>query len=150
MKIPFQLLALASTTRAFVVQRSSTTGSSAMMAMMSGRHGGAAATATTFRHLSMASNADGDIQTGTVKWFDVKKGFGFIVPDNAGAGGDIFVHQTAIQSDGFRSLAEGEAVEYVVEEDAKTGRSKAMQVTGPNGSDVQGQPFNPSNDFDSY
>ncbi|MGA2582323.1 MAG: cold-shock protein [Tepidisphaeraceae bacterium] len=46
---------------------------------------------------------------GTVKWFDSKKGFGFILnPD----GTDVFVHFTSIQGDGFRSLKDGERVEY--------------------------------------
>ena len=47
--------------------------------------------------------------TGTVKWFDTKKGFGFIV--NA-EGKDVFVHFTSIEGDGFRSLKDGEMVEY--------------------------------------
>ena len=47
--------------------------------------------------------------TGTVKWFDVKKGFGFII--NA-EGNDVFVHFTSIEGDGFRSLKDGERVEY--------------------------------------
>jgi CspA family cold shock protein len=47
--------------------------------------------------------------TGAVKWFDTKKGFGFIV--NA-EGKDVFVHYTSIEGDGFRSLKDGEQVEY--------------------------------------
>lgn len=47
--------------------------------------------------------------TGTVKWFDAKKGFGFILGPN---GKDVFVHFSSIQGDGFRSLTDGEQVEY--------------------------------------
>ena len=50
--------------------------------------------------------------TGTVKWFDGKKGFGFIVPD--GGGDDIFVHHTDIEMEGFKNLNDGQAVEYEV------------------------------------
>ena len=50
---------------------------------------------------------------GRVKWFNDAKGFGFIVPEEDGEDfGDIFVHQSAIQSDGFRTLTEGERVEF--------------------------------------
>ena len=49
---------------------------------------------------------------GTVKWFNDKKGFGFIEGQD---GQDIFVHQTAIQAEGFRSLEEGDSVTYDVE-----------------------------------
>ena len=49
------------------------------------------------------------METGTVKWFNDAKGFGFITREN---GPDVFVHHTAIQADGFRSLAEGDRVTF--------------------------------------
>ena len=49
-------------------------------------------------------------QTGTVKWFNDAKGFGFITPD--GGGGDLFVHFRAIEGAGFKSLQEGQKVSY--------------------------------------
>jgi len=55
--------------------------------------------------------------TGTVKWFNDDKGFGFITPDDSGK--DLFVHQSAIQGGGFRSLAEGAKVSYDAEEGPK-------------------------------
>ncbi len=55
--------------------------------------------------------------TGTVKWFNDSKGYGFITRDDTGT--DVFVHYTAIQDDGFRSLAEGEEVEFEVVEGMK-------------------------------
>ncbi|MBF8277098.1 MAG: cold-shock protein [Planctomycetota bacterium] len=54
--------------------------------------------------------------SGTVKWFNDQKGFGFISQDN---GNDVFVHQTAIQGEGFRTLAEGDKVDFDVTKDAK-------------------------------
>ncbi|MFQ5687732.1 MAG: cold-shock protein [Candidatus Scalindua sp.] len=54
--------------------------------------------------------------SGTVKWFNDKKGFGFISQED---GDDVFVHHTSIQSDGFRSLAEGDKVEFELVEDQK-------------------------------
>jgi cold shock protein len=58
---------------------------------------------------------------GTVKWFNAEKGYGFIARDDEG--GDVFVHQTAIQQEGYRSLQEGQRVQFLVEQDAKGPRA---------------------------
>ena len=55
--------------------------------------------------------------TGTVKWFSDDKGFGFITPDDQGK--DLFVHHSAIQGDGYRSLTEGAKVSYEAEQGPK-------------------------------
>ncbi|MFC8193433.1 cold-shock protein [Cellulomonas sp. NPDC057328] len=54
---------------------------------------------------------------GTVKWFNAEKGYGFITPD--GGGQDLFVHYSAIQSSGYRSLEEGQAVDFEVGQGSK-------------------------------
>ena len=64
----------------------------------------------------------------------------------AAGGEDIFVHQTAIQTEGFRSLREGEAVEFLIES-SDDGRAKAIQVTGPGGAPPEGAP---RRQFNSY
>lgn len=76
--------------------------------------------------------------TGTCKWFNAEKGYGFLTPDDGSP--DIFVHQSTIHADGFRSLAEGEPVEFSVITDERSGKLKAADVTGPNGAAVQGAP----------
>ena len=63
--------------------------------------------------------------TGTVKWFNAEKGYGFITPDDGG--NDLFVHHSAILGDGYRSLAEGAKVSY----DAEAGDK------GPKAANVQ-------------
>lgn len=65
--------------------------------------------------------------TGTVKWFNESKGFGFIAPSDGGK--DVFVHFSAIQGSGFRTLAEGQAVEFEVEDGPKG--PQASNVTAP-------------------
>ncbi|MDD2269765.1 MAG: cold-shock protein [Eubacteriales bacterium] len=57
---------------------------------------------------------------GTVKWFNESKGFGFL--SNSDGSGDVFVHFSAIQSNGFKTLAEGQMVEYETEADPKDSR----------------------------
>jgi len=56
-------------------------------------------------------------ETGVVKWFNERKGFGFIVRDSGE--GDIFVHHSAIQGEGFKTLNEGDRVEYIVTQGQK-------------------------------
>jgi len=57
-----------------------------------------------------------DREAGVVKWFNDKKGYGFI---SRKSGGDIFVHYSSVITEGFKSLKEGEEVEFEVKEDAK-------------------------------
>jgi len=55
--------------------------------------------------------------TGTVKWFDDSKGFGFVTPEDGSK--DVFVHHTAIQGTGFKTLSEGQQVQFEVEQGPK-------------------------------
>lgn len=66
--------------------------------------------------------------TGTVKWFNESKGFGFIAPSDGGK--DVFVHFSAIQGSGFKTLAEGQAVEFEVEDGPKGPQASNVQAAG--------------------
>ena len=64
------------------------------------------------------------MSTGTVKWFNETKGYGFITPD--GGGNDVFVHVSAVTRAGLRGLNEGQKVSYDLEPDRKTGKNSAV------------------------
>ena len=64
--------------------------------------------------------------TGTVKWFNAQKGFGFIQPD--GGGPDVFVHISAVERAGLYDLAEGQKISFEVVADRRTGKSAADQL----------------------
>ena len=64
-----------------------------------------------------------DRETGTVKWFNDAKGFGFI---ERGNGGDVFVHHSVIQGEGFRTLSEGQQVEFEVVQGQKGPAAEAV------------------------
>ena len=63
---------------------------------------------------------------GTVKWFNADKGFGFIAPDDGTA--DVFVHHSAIQADGYRSLEENQRVEFTAVRGAKGPQAEQVQA----------------------
>ena len=65
---------------------------------------------------------------GTVKWFNDQKGFGFITPDDGSP--DVFAHFSEIQSDGFKSLTEGQKVEFEVEQGDKGPRASGIKAVG--------------------
>lgn len=64
--------------------------------------------------------------TGTVKWFNATKGFGFIQPD--GGGEDAFVHISAVERSGLRELVEGQKVSYDLERDKRSGKMSACNL----------------------
>ncbi len=64
--------------------------------------------------------------TGTVKWYNETKGYGFIQPDSGGK--DVFVHASALERAGLRGLAEGQKVSYDVEADRRTGKESAANL----------------------
>jgi cold shock protein len=64
--------------------------------------------------------------TGTVKWFNMAKGFGFIAPD--GGGQDVFVHVSAVERSGLNGLREGQAVSFDVENDPRKNKPAAVNI----------------------
>lgn len=73
----------------------------------------------------MGNQAFGARVKGTVKWFNDSKGFGFITPESGSK--DVFVHQSAILSAGFRTLAEGDVVEFTIEQGPKGPSAASVQ-----------------------
>ena len=65
--------------------------------------------------------------TGTVKWFNATKGFGFIQPDDGGK--DVFVHVSAVERSGMSGLAEGQKVNFEILQDRRTGKSAAGNLS---------------------
>ena len=63
------------------------------------------------------------MNTGTVKWFNDQKGYGFIQPDDGGK--DVFVHVSAVERAGMRGLVEGQKVSYELQTDRRTGKTSA-------------------------
>ena len=68
------------------------------------------------------------MNSGKVKWFDNKKGFGFIAPDDGSA--DVFAHYSAIASSGYRSLDEGQRVEFEVAQGPKGPQADGVRIVG--------------------
>ena len=64
--------------------------------------------------------------TGTVKWYNETKGYGFIQPDNGGK--DVFVHVTAVERSGLRGLAEGQKISYELQTDQRSGKTSAVEL----------------------
>ena len=81
------------------------------------------------RNQTLSEHAKGysDMATGTVKWFNGQKGFGFIQPDEGGA--DVFVHISAVQRSGLNGLDENQKVSYEIVEDSRTGKSAADNIS---------------------
>jgi CspA family cold shock protein len=66
------------------------------------------------------------MQTGTVKWYNGQKGFGFIQPDNGGS--DVFVHASAVERSSLGALTEGQKIGFEVERDQRSGKMAAGQL----------------------
>ena len=67
-----------------------------------------------------------EMSTGTVKWFNAQKGYGFIQPDDGGK--DVFVHISAVERAGMQTLREGQKISYELTQDRRTGKSSADRL----------------------
>ncbi|MDR1826887.1 MAG: cold-shock protein [Methylobacteriaceae bacterium] len=66
------------------------------------------------------------MESGTVKWFNDQKGYGFIQPENGGK--DVFVHVSAVQRSGLQGLTEGQKITYELQTDRRTGKTSAVNL----------------------
>jgi cold shock protein len=66
------------------------------------------------------------MNTGTVKWFNEQKGYGFIQPDDGGK--DVFVHISAVQRSGLQGLSDGQKVSFELQADRRTGKTAAVNL----------------------
>lgn len=66
------------------------------------------------------------MSTGTVKWFNASKGYGFIAPDEGG--GDVFVHISAVERSGLQGLRDNQKVSFDIEKDRRSGKSAAVNL----------------------
>jgi cold shock protein len=89
---------------------------------------GAKVWADVGRYLRDGGGRDKFMTVGKVKWFNADKGYGFIAPES---GEDVFVHFSAIQSAGYRSLAEGQAVEFDVTQGPKGAQAANVRLLEP-------------------
>jgi cold shock protein len=77
--------------------------------------------------LTITQLKDDPMNTGTVKWFNEQKGYGFVQPDNGSK--DVFVHISAVERAGLRTLKEGQKVSFEIVTDKRTGKSSAGNLT---------------------
>jgi CspA family cold shock protein len=80
-----------------------------------------------FAKLQRRRHEESDMATGTVKWFNATKGYGFIQPDAGGP--DVFVHVSAVERAGMQSLTEGQKISFEIEQDRRTGKSAAGSLS---------------------
>jgi cold shock protein len=83
-------------------------------------------TSAAMRSTAAHARKDYGMKTGTVKWFNATKGFGFIQPEDGGS--DVFVHISAVERAGLRSLSEGQRVSYELVADKRTGKTSADKL----------------------